>query len=240
METFFYTSLKTSTPLGTLRLAATDRGLVQLGFVKANGTFSDMPAAFTRDAGDHHEAVQKKAAPKNAVGRKSSTSENSRSQWIESPEKLKKYVSQLEAYIAGKRKEFDFRLDLRGTEFQKKCWNALLAIPFGETRNYADIARSVGSADAFRAVGQANHRNPVAIVVPCHRVITTAGTLGGYGGGLPTKIWLLNHEGHCMQQLREDQQPGDMKLVRDDRDKMDNRNKKYKRSSEPSAQLQLL
>src|SRR5579864_5069674 len=139
MELFYYTSLKTSTPLGTLHLAATDRGLAMLGF-----NSSDMPAAFTRDAGDHHEAIQKKAVQKETIQiktaeNKSSGSENSKAQWIESTEKLKRYVSQLEAYIAGKRKEFDFPLDLRGTEFQKKCWNALLAIPFGETRNYADI-----------------------------------------------------------------------------------------------------
>jgi len=170
METFYHTTLKTSTPLGTLQLAATDRGLAQLGFIKPNGTTSDMPAAFDRVAGKKLE-------------------------WIESAAHMKPYISQLKAYLAGELKRFEFKLDQRGTEFQKKCWRALLAIPYGETCSYADIAEAVGSKDAFRAVGQANHRNPVAIVVPCHRVITTAGTLGGYGGGLDVKRWLLHLEG---------------------------------------------
>jgi len=186
METFYHTTLATRTPLGTLRLAASARGLAMLGFIKQNGETSDMPAAFTRIAGDHQVAASRVST---------------KAEWIASPAKLAPYVAQLEAYIAGKRRAFDFPLDLRGTAFQKKCWNALLAIPFGETRSYADIARSVGSASGFRAVGQANHRNPVAIVVPCHRVITTAGTLGGYGGGLPTKLWLLRHEGIDVESL---------------------------------------
>src|SRR5262249_32026504 len=82
-----------------------------------------------------------------------------------------------------------------GTDFQKKCWNALLTIPYGKTRSYADIARQVGRPQAFRAVGQANHNNPISIIVPCHRVITSSGTLGGYGGGLATKDKLLKLEG---------------------------------------------
>jgi O-6-methylguanine DNA methyltransferase len=115
--------------------------------------------------------------------------------WIESLERMRPYQQQIEAYFRGERKEFTFQLDLRGTEFQKKCWNALLEIPYGQTCSYAEIARKVGSPNAFRAVGQANHNNPVAIVVPCHRVITTAGALGGYGGGLPAKEKLLQLEG---------------------------------------------
>ena len=96
---------------------------------------------------------------------------------------------------AGKRREFTFALDLRGTDFQRACWHALLAIPYGETRTYGDIARAVGRPQGFRAVGMANNRNPVAIVVPCHRVIASDGTLCGYGGGLDVKRKLLELEG---------------------------------------------
>jgi methylated-DNA-[protein]-cysteine S-methyltransferase len=105
------------------------------------------------------------------------------------------YVRELERYFAGRQRNFTFDLDLRGTDFQRRCWQALLKIPFGETRTYAEIARTVGQPRGFRAVGMANHDNPVAIVVPCHRVIASDGTLGGYGGGLPAKRWLLELEG---------------------------------------------
>jgi O-6-methylguanine DNA methyltransferase len=108
---------------------------------------------------------------------------------------LRPYLRELEEYFAGKRREFTFPLDLRGTDFQRACWRALLDIPYGETRTYADIARAVGRAQAFRAVGMANNRNPIAIVVPCHRVIASDGTLCGYGGGLEVKRKLLELEG---------------------------------------------
>lgn len=116
-------------------------------------------------------------------------------QWIESEEKTAPYVRELKEYFDGRRKEFCFPLDLRGTSFQKRCWKALLRIPYGETRSYAEIAADVGAPRAFRAVGQANHHNPIAIVVPCHRVITADGKLGGYGGGLEMKEKLLQLEG---------------------------------------------
>ena len=108
---------------------------------------------------------------------------------------MRGYVHELEEYFAGKRREFTFPLDMRGTEFQLACWNALLAIPFGETRTYGDIARAVNNPTGFRAVGMANNRNPIAIVVPCHRVIAANGTLCGYGGGLDLKRKLLELEG---------------------------------------------
>jgi O-6-methylguanine DNA methyltransferase len=113
----------------------------------------------------------------------------------DSPRQMQPYVSELEEYFARKRREFSFPLDLRGTAFQQACWRALLAIPYGETRTYADIARAVGKPNAFRAVGMANNRNPIAIVVPCHRVIASDGTLCGYGGGLDVKRKLLELEG---------------------------------------------
>ena len=102
---------------------------------------------------------------------------------------------QLQEYFAGKRREFDLPFDLCGTDFQKNCWEALLGIPYGETRSYAEIARAVGRPNAYRAVGQSNHHNPVAIIVPCHRVLASGKALGGYGGGLPTKAFLLRLEG---------------------------------------------
>jgi O-6-methylguanine DNA methyltransferase len=116
-------------------------------------------------------------------------------QWMESEERTAQVRREMQEYFAGTRKEFTFPLDLRGTEFQKRCWQALLNIPYGETRSYADLARAVGSPNGFRAVGMANHDNPIAIVVPCHRVITSDGKLGGYGGGLDVKEKLLKLEG---------------------------------------------
>src|SRR5712671_1918253 len=108
---------------------------------------------------------------------------------------MRPYLTELEEYFAGTRREFTFPLDLRGTDFQLACWRALLAIPYGKTRTYADIARAVGKPTAFRAAGMANNRNPIAIVVPCHRVIASDGTLCGYGGGLDVKRKLLELEG---------------------------------------------
>jgi methylated-DNA-[protein]-cysteine S-methyltransferase len=101
---------------------------------------------------------------------------------------------QLREYFAGKRKAFNVSLDMRGTRFQKDVWEALLAIPFGETRSYGQIANQLGNPRATRAVGAANGKNPVSIIVPCHRVIGSSGKLTGFGGGLETKAQLLNLE----------------------------------------------
>lgn len=115
--------------------------------------------------------------------------------WVESSGHLQPYIVQLEAYFCGELREFTFPLDMVGTQFQKDCWQALLRIPYGKTCSYAEIARAIGRPNAFRAVGQANHDNPIAIVVPCHRVLGANGTLTGYGGGLSTKERLLRLEG---------------------------------------------
>jgi len=115
--------------------------------------------------------------------------------WEESETRTRQVCEQLDEYFAGRRRSFDLPLDLRGTSFQKQCWKQLLQIPYGETRSYADIARAVGSPKSFRAVGQANHYNPIAIIVPCHRVLAAGCYLGGYGGGLPVKAYLLRLEG---------------------------------------------
>jgi methylated-DNA-[protein]-cysteine S-methyltransferase len=104
-------------------------------------------------------------------------------------------ADQLREYFAGHRRTFDLPLAPDGTGFQQIVWHALLAIPFGETRSYGQIAAAIGRPAASRAVGAANGRNPIAIIVPCHRVIGSSGQLTGYGGGLPAKRWLLAHEG---------------------------------------------
>ncbi|MCW3847929.1 methylated-DNA--[protein]-cysteine S-methyltransferase [Sphingomonas sp. LB-2] len=108
---------------------------------------------------------------------------------------LAEAARQIGEYFDGKRTAFDVPLDFRGTEFQKSVWEALLRIPFGETRSYAEIARAVGRPTAFRAVGAANGRNPISIIAPCHRVIGTNGALTGFAGGLEAKALLLGIEG---------------------------------------------
>ncbi len=101
---------------------------------------------------------------------------------------------QLKAYFAGKLKKFSLKFDFAGTDFQKEVWRALVTIPFGETRSYGEIARQIGRARAVRAVGAANGRNPISIIVPCHRVIGSNGKLTGFAGGLETKAALLELE----------------------------------------------
>ncbi len=102
--------------------------------------------------------------------------------------------NQLSEYFEGMRKTFDFSYELNGTPFQKKVWNALLEIPYGETRSYKDIAKSIGNEKASRAIGMANNKNPIIIVVPCHRVIGSDGNLVGYAGGIDSKKYLLELE----------------------------------------------
>jgi len=108
---------------------------------------------------------------------------------------LAEAAEQITEYFAGNRERFTVPLDFRGTEFQKSVWTALLTIPFGETRSYAEIARQIGRPTAFRAVGAANGRNPISIIAPCHRVIGTSGALTGFAGGLEAKELLLRLEG---------------------------------------------
>lgn len=114
--------------------------------------------------------------------------------WQQSNAALTPWLRQLEEYFSGHRQQFSLPLDLRGTDFQLQCWHALLEIPYGETCSYRDIARAIGHPQAFRAVGMSNNRNPIAIVVPCHRVIASDGSLCGYGGGLDIKRKLLDLE----------------------------------------------
>ncbi|MEN2394520.1 methylated-DNA--[protein]-cysteine S-methyltransferase [Pseudomonas halotolerans] len=114
---------------------------------------------------------------------------------------LKQTERQLMEYFAGQRRHFDLELDFAGTEFQVRVWQALLTIPFGETRSYRDIAIQLGQPTAVRAVGAANGRNPISIIAPCHRVIGTSGSLTGFAGGLAAKQFLLSLEGQQTLQL---------------------------------------
>jgi O-6-methylguanine DNA methyltransferase len=170
METLRCTNLDSM--IGPLFLAASSRGLVALEFdARLPGQQSIRPNP--RDLREEKKGFE----------------------FENSPQAMRPYLGELKEYFAAKRREFSFPLDLRGTDFQLSCWRALLAIPYGETRSYAAIARALGKPNAFRAVGMANNRNPIAIVVPCHRVIASDGSLCGYGGGLDVKRKLLELEG---------------------------------------------
>ena len=119
---------------------------------------------------------------------------------ISIPEILQNAVNQLNEYFEGKRLNFDLKLNPKGTDFQKKVWKGLLQIPYGKTRTYLEQSKVLGDVKAIRAVASANGKNPLWIVVPCHRVIGSDGSLTGYAGGLRRKKWLLEHENPTMQQ----------------------------------------
>lgn len=116
------------------------------------------------------------------------------------PEELKPAVDQLMQYFSGERQEFQFKLNPSGTEFQKKVWRALQKIPFGKTCSYMQLSKELGDPKAIRAVASANGKNPLWVVIPCHRVIGSDGSLTGYAGGLWRKKWLLDHENPPIQQ----------------------------------------
>jgi len=117
------------------------------------------------------------------------------------PKELQQGVSQIEEYFSGKRKIFDFKLNPTGTDFQQKVWQELLKIPFGKTVSYLELSKKLGDAKAIRAVAAANGKNPLWIVVPCHRVIGSDASLTGYAGGLWRKKWLLDFESEQKQQV---------------------------------------
>jgi methylated-DNA-[protein]-cysteine S-methyltransferase len=119
---------------------------------------------------------------------------------LEIPKELQDAVNQLNEYFEGKRTEFTFKLNPKGTDFQQKVWQELLNIPFGKTTSYLELSKKLGDVKAIRAVASANGKNPLWIVVPCHRVIGTDGSLTGYAGGLWRKKWLLEHESPSKQQ----------------------------------------
>ena len=157
----------TQTPVGALKLVASDRGLLAILWP------NDRPNRVRLDS------------------------------LIEDPNHpiLRETERQLHEYFDGSRQSFSVPLDMRGTPFQQGVWKALLEIPFGQTRSYGELARQLGSPQAVRAVGAANGRNPLSIVVPCHRVIGASGKLTGFAGGLQTKAQLLDHEARSAHSL---------------------------------------
>ena len=114
---------------------------------------------------------------------------------------IRKTYGQINDFLEGRLKEFDLPLYFEGTDFQKKVWNALIAIPYGETRSYKDIAEKIGSPKAYRAVGITNNKNPISIIIPCHRVIGANGKLVGYGGGIDIKARLLELEKNQVKKM---------------------------------------
>jgi O-6-methylguanine DNA methyltransferase len=158
-------------PLGPLTLAATERGLCNIDF----GAYEQRKQALHTWAGRQ-------------IGRDTVLERDDA--------RLEAAAGQLRRYFAGELTEFDLPLDVYGTPFQQQVWGALRDIPYGATRSYGDIAKAIGQASAVRAVGGANNRNPLPIVVPCHRVIGAGGELVGYGGGVGIKVRLLALEGH--------------------------------------------
>ncbi|MDI9396163.1 MAG: methylated-DNA--[protein]-cysteine S-methyltransferase [Euryarchaeota archaeon] len=158
-------------PVGPILLAGDKEGLKYVNFLKSKGKDKDK---------DKDKDKGKVKFPDN---------------WLENKEFFREITRQLDAYFSGELKYFDVKLAPEGTEFQKSVWGSLCKIPFGETRTYKDIAISIGKPKAYRAVGLANNRNPIAIIVPCHRVIGSDGKLTGYAGGLDVKEFLLKIEG---------------------------------------------
>jgi methylated-DNA-[protein]-cysteine S-methyltransferase len=156
-----------SSPVGLLFLARGERGLRYLEFVDRKS----LKRIIASHADSSPEAT-----------------------WEPSLLELKDVVDALDAYFNGMLHEFELPLDPVGTDFQRKVWNALSEIPFGQTRTYGQIAKSIRQPKATRAVGLANNQNPISIIVPCHRVIGANGSLTGYGGGMHRKRWLLDHE----------------------------------------------
>ena len=120
---------------------------------------------------------------------------------VEDAKRLTPFLTELREYLAGERTAFTFRVDQPGTAFQKRVWKELMNIPYGETISYGELAKRVGNPNASRAVGSANGKNQIAIVVPCHRVIGKNGSLTGFGGGLSCKQWLLDHEARVVAGL---------------------------------------
>lgn len=154
------------TPVGTLKLISDEHYIIRLDF----------------DKKDSREIVNY-------------LTKYGRAEWSDAPtDVLRAAETQLHEYFSGTRKAFDLPYRLYGTEFQQRCWNTLARIPYGATWSYRQLAEAVGSPRAFRAVGQSNHRNPIAIILPCHRVIGADGGLCGFGGGLEIKQKLLELE----------------------------------------------
>ncbi len=153
-----------NSPIGELTILAVDDGLVAIDWSDDAGHHTDVPSGDVADVGADDHPV------------------------------LQRVVDQLGEYFAGERTEFYLPLAARGTPFQQQAWDALVRIPYGETVSYGEQATMLGDKNKARAVGAANGRNPIPIIVPCHRVVGSNGKLTGFAGGLDTKAWLLDHE----------------------------------------------
>ncbi|MGG1638076.1 methylated-DNA--[protein]-cysteine S-methyltransferase [Paenibacillus sp. NRS-1760] len=161
-------------PIGPMTLTATDKGICHLDFAPYDSALEKLEQWTKRVFGHVGADITRVEA--------------------DSHEQLNEAARQLALYFAGEHQQFDLPLQMYGTPFQQKVWAALQQIPYGETRTYKDIAVMLDQPGAMRAVGGANNRNPVSIIVPCHRVIGASGQMIGYGGGLPIKIALLDLE----------------------------------------------
>jgi len=161
-------------PIGSLLVASTQNGLCFLEF----GTDESATASFQKWVKKWHPEVTP----------------------VHDEPMNEQVIQQLQEYFAKTRSRFDVKLDLYGTEFQKSVWRALTEIPFGMTKSYKEVAEAVGNAKAVRAVGGANNKNPIPIIIPCHRVIGTNGSMVGYGGGLSIKEFLLTLENAQLKQ----------------------------------------
>ncbi|PTX63310.1 methylated-DNA-[protein]-cysteine S-methyltransferase [Melghirimyces profundicolus] len=167
---------ETDSPVGPITLAMTGKGLCRLDFAKG----AQAPLFLERWAKEWLGSIQ---LERNDL-------------------ELRSVAQQLNEYFEGNRRRFDVPVDLYGTAFQKLVWQQLQTIPYGEVRSYKDVAQAMGAPKAVRAVGGANNRNPVSIIVPCHRVVGSNGSLVGYGGGLEIKEFLLGLEGALPRQAR--------------------------------------
>ncbi|MDE5415452.1 methylated-DNA--[protein]-cysteine S-methyltransferase [Alkalihalobacterium chitinilyticum] len=166
-STVYYDEM--DSPIGALTISATERGVCHIHFGTADFSLPTLKA-WLKKQGIKGELVQNK-------------------------EKISPIVEQLSEYFVGERHEFELPIDLYGTGFQKKVWEALRNIGYGETRSYKKIAQEIGAPKAVRAIGGANNQNPIPIIIPCHRVIGSNGAMVGYGGGLDKKEILLQMEG---------------------------------------------
>jgi methylated-DNA-[protein]-cysteine S-methyltransferase len=159
--------------------------------------FINSPLGITKIVGDQN-GISEICCASSSEALGSVSSEGEISQII--PKELQEATMQLKDYFEGKRNDFTFRLNPKGTDFQQKVWKELCNIPFGKTLSYLELSKKLGDVKAIRAVASANGKNPLWIVIPCHRVIGTDGSLTGYAGGLWRKKWLLEHENPTNQQ----------------------------------------
>ncbi|WP_147803123.1 methylated-DNA--[protein]-cysteine S-methyltransferase [Alkalicoccus halolimnae] len=166
MEKIYYGEMDSF--LGPLTLAATAKGLCMIQYGNQKNVLSSMKRRWEK--------------------------QEQNSLWIEDYTVIGEAIREIKEYFDGSRNKFDIKMDLRGTAFQKQVWEQLQLIPCGNTQSYKDIAEALGNPKAVRAVGGANNKNPVPILIPCHRVIGADGTLTGYAGGISIKESLLNHE----------------------------------------------